>query len=56
MPAVGEKIAEKINLNPTTEMKNYIADWILDGAPNDTSDEAKNLNVSTSADIDSLFD
>ena len=41
MPAVGEAIAERLELNPTGEMSHYIADWIMTGALNNETAEAK---------------
>lgn len=43
MPAVGKIVAENLNLAPSEKMNNYIASWILDGAPNNTSAEAKDF-------------
>ena len=37
LPAVGQKIATILKLNSTTEMGNYIADWLMTGALNNTS-------------------
>ena len=41
LPAVGQVVAEKLNLPATEKMKNYIASWIIDGSPNNTSAESK---------------
>ncbi len=41
LPEVGKLVAEKLKLTPTAEMNNYIADWIVDGAINNTSAESK---------------
>lgn len=41
LPQIGGKIAKTLKLNPTQEMSNYIADWVITGAPNNTSAEAK---------------
>ena len=43
LPAVGQKIAAILKLNPTENMGNYIADWLLTGALNNTSAESKNF-------------
>ena len=40
LPAVVEAIAEKVGLNPSDKMNNYIADWLFTGALNNTSTEA----------------
>lgn len=40
LPVVGKKIASNLKLDATPEMSNYIADWILTGALNNTSAEA----------------
>ena len=41
LPLVGAKLAHKLKLPATPEMANYIANWFLTGAPNDTSAQAK---------------
>ena len=41
LPVVGKEIAKNLKLNPTSEQSNYIADWLLTGALNNTSPEAK---------------
>ena len=56
LPAVGRKIAERLNLNPTEEMKNYIADWIVTGAPNNTSAEARAFQQAMTANNDNYRD
>ena len=43
LPVVGKEIAKQLKLNPTSEQSNYIADWLLTGALNNTSAEAKNF-------------
>ncbi len=43
LPAVGQKVAAILKLNSTVEMGNYISDWLLTGALNNTSAEAKNF-------------
>ena len=40
LPKVGEAISEKVGLPQSEEMNNYIADWLLKGALNNTSREA----------------
>lgn len=41
LPFAGKLAAEKLGIkNPTQEMNNYIATWILTGAPNNMSEEA----------------
>ena len=40
LPATGEPIAKVLGLNPSAEMSNYIADWMMTGAINNTSKEA----------------
>lgn len=40
LPVAGRVAAEKLEIEPTEEMNNYIADWILTGAPNNVSREA----------------
>ena len=40
MPEVGRLAARQLTLDPTPEMSNYIAEWILTGAPKNTSAEA----------------
>ena len=39
LPVVGKIFAEKLNLQPSEEMNNFIADWLLTGALNNTSTE-----------------
>ena len=56
MPEVGGKIAERLNLNPTAEMKNYIAEWIVTGAPNNTSAEASAFQQAMTANNDNYRD
>ena len=46
LPEVGKIVAEKLNLAPSEKMNNYIASWILDGAPNNISAESKDLQSS----------
>ena len=41
LPVVGEEIAKQLKINPTSAQSNYIADWLLTGALNNTSAEAK---------------
>ena len=41
LPKVGQVLAKNLNLPASEEMHNYIASWMLDGAPNNTSAEAK---------------
>lgn len=42
LPVVGEEIAKNLNLNATQAQSNYIADWLITGALNNTtSPEAK---------------
>ena len=41
LPEVGKIVAQKLNLPASDAMNNYIADWIVDGAPNNVSSEAK---------------
>ena len=43
LPAVGKIVAEKLKLTPSEKMNNYIASWILDGALNNDSAEAKDF-------------
>ena len=43
LPVVGEEIAKQLKLNPNSEMSNYIADWLLTGALNNTSTQAKDF-------------
>ncbi|MBQ6975307.1 MAG: hypothetical protein IJQ16_01970, partial [Selenomonadaceae bacterium] len=43
LPAVGQKIATILKINSTPEMGNYIADWLMTGALNNTSAEAKSF-------------
>ena len=43
LPAVGQKVAAILKLNSTAEMGNYIADWLMTGALNNTSAESKNF-------------
>ena len=40
LPATGEPIAKVLGLNPSEAMSNYIADWMMTGAINNTSKEA----------------
>ena len=40
LPEAGRAIADRLQLQPSTAMDNYIAKWILDEAGNDTSQEA----------------
>ena len=40
LPATGEPIAKVLGLNPSADMSNYIADWMMTGAINNTSKEA----------------
>lgn len=40
LPEAGKMIAKRLGLKSTNEMGAYIGKWILDGAPNDTSQEA----------------
>ena len=40
LPKIGGKVAQSLKLNPTTEMGNYITDWMLTGALNNNSSEA----------------
>lgn len=40
LPVAGRIAAEKLGIEPTEAMNNYIADWILTGAPNNVSKEA----------------
>ena len=41
LPKVGQVLAKQLNLPATDSMHNYIASWILDGASNNNSAEAK---------------
>ena len=43
LPTVGEKIAQELGLNPTDDMSRYIADWMMTGALNNNSQEAKDF-------------
>lgn len=43
LPEVGKLVAKRLNLNPTKEQGNYVASWLMDGAPNDTSQAAKDF-------------
>jgi|GEM_PF-2827084 len=45
LPEVGGLVAEQLNLKTTPEMSNYIADWLMTGAPNNTSTEAKDFQA-----------
>ena len=40
LPKIGGKIAQSLKLTPSETMNNYVADWLIDGALNNTSDEA----------------
>lgn len=40
LPEAGRAIADRLQLQPSTAMDNYIAKWLLDEAGNDTSQEA----------------
>ena len=40
LPVAGRIAAEQLGIEPTESMNNYIADWILTGAPNNVSKEA----------------
>ena len=54
-PKFGEAIARKANLPQSDAMNNYIADWILTGALNNTSTEAKDFQKAM-ADNPKLFE
>nr|WP_235901398.1 LPD38 domain-containing protein [Anaerovibrio slackiae] len=41
LPHVGKAVAKRLNISTDEAMQNYIADWILSGAPNNNSEEAK---------------
>ena len=41
LPMTGKYIAEKLNLQPSEKMNNYIAEWIWDGAPTNSSEESR---------------
>lgn len=41
LPEVGNAVAEQLGITQSAEMGNYIGKFILNGAPNDTSAEAK---------------
>ena len=43
LPAVGKRVAERLNLNPSPEMSDYVTRWFVDGATTDNSAEAKNF-------------
>ena len=43
LPQIGGKIAQSLKLNPNSELNNYIADWLLTGALNNTSPQAKDF-------------
>lgn len=53
LPECGRAIAERLGIaNPSEKMKNYIADWLLTGAPNNTSQEAKDFAAAMRKDPD----
>ena len=41
LPEIGGMLAKSLNLNDSREMRNYFTDWLLTGAPNNKSPEAK---------------
>lgn len=41
LPHVGKAVAKRLDISTDEAMQNYIADWILSGAPNNNSEEAK---------------
>ena len=41
LPKISGEIAKNLNLEQSEEMSNYISDWLLTGAANDTSSQAK---------------
>ncbi len=43
LPEAGRAIADRLQLQPSTAMDNYIAKWLLDEAGNDTSQEASDF-------------
>lgn len=43
LPEAGRAIADRLQLQPSTAMDNYIAKWLLDEATNDTSQEASDF-------------
>lgn len=43
LPQIGGRIAQNLKLNSSQEMSNYIADWLLTGALNNTSAQAKDF-------------
>ncbi|MBQ6004817.1 MAG: transglycosylase SLT domain-containing protein, partial [Selenomonadaceae bacterium] len=49
LPVVGAEIAKQLKINPTSAQSNYIADWLLTGALNNTSAEAKEFQKSMRA-------
>lgn len=41
LPAVGNEVAKQLGITQSAQMGNYIGKYLFDGAPNDTSAEAK---------------
>ena len=41
LPHVGKAVAKRLDISTDEAMQNYIADWVLSGAPNNNSEEAK---------------
>lgn len=41
LPHVGKAVAKRLDISTDEAMQNYIADWVLSGAPNNNSKEAK---------------
>ena len=41
LPKIGGQIARELDLSATPEMSNYVADWLLTGALNNTSEQSK---------------
>ena len=41
LPVIGKEAAKQLNIEPTDNMGNYIADWLLTGAPNNRTAEAE---------------
>ncbi len=41
LPHVGKAVAKRLDISTDEAMQNYIADWVLSGAPNNNGEEAK---------------